>query len=121
MGMLIRQLRESQKLSAKDLAAMVGCTRAAITSIELGKTRLPAPEIVRGLSAALDVSQSELLVAAGYLDRSEVDPSARLDQLRKAEGDLGKALEAAQQVYRRLQAAHDHLSAQYQRTSSARP
>lgn len=115
MGMLIRQLRDERKWSAGELAKMVGCTRAAITSIELGKTRLPAPEIVRGLSAALDVSQGELLVWAGYLDRAEVDANARLDQLRKAEGDLGQALEAAQQVYRRLQAAHDHLTEQYAR------
>ena len=97
---------------------MVGCTRAAITSIELGKTRLPAPEIVRGLSVALDVSQAELLAAAGYLDRAELDATVRMDRLRKAEGELGKAMEAAQQVRARLQSAHDRLAEQYQRRPS---
>lgn len=68
----VKELREAKNLSQGDLAKMVGVERSSIGHIETGRIQMPSKDILRAIAEALDTSPVELLVAAGYINRSDL-------------------------------------------------
>lgn len=67
-GEYLRNLREAQKLSLREMAAKTGVSVSYITQIENGKRKAPGPEVLKRLAPAYNVPVRDLLKAAGYLD-----------------------------------------------------
>lgn len=88
LGPFVRERRKELGLTGDDLARLIGCSRGAITSIEIGKTRLPSPEIVEGLAREFGVSQARILYQAGYLTEYEAAVLSQPENLRKAQAIL---------------------------------
>jgi transcriptional regulator with XRE-family HTH domain len=57
--MWLRELREGQVITQRELAALAGVSNKTISDIEKGKTR-PHPATLRRLAAALGVNPREL-------------------------------------------------------------
>ena len=74
-GAYLKRLRESRDLKLNELARLSDVSNAHISRIERGVRPAPSPEILLKFASALNVSQEEMLRAAGYLE-SEKDPIA---------------------------------------------
>lgn len=72
LGAYIRNVREQRMWTQDDLAAKVGTTRAYISQIESGRTKLPNADLRRRLAAALGLRHIDLLIAAGEINADEV-------------------------------------------------
>lgn len=72
IGEYIKYLRQNKNLSLNQLALYSNVSNAHISRIENGK-RKPSPDILKKLSAHLDVSYEDLLEKAGYLDNKNND------------------------------------------------
>lgn len=59
-GERLRELRKQKNLTQKQLAAMIGAKNSIISFYEVGE-RIPSPEVIVKLSAALQVSEDYLL------------------------------------------------------------
>ncbi len=59
-GLKLRELRKQKQLTQKQLAAMINVKHSVISFYELGD-RLPSPEVLKKLAAALNVSADYLL------------------------------------------------------------
>lgn len=59
-GERLRELRKQKNLTQKQLAAMIGVKNSIISFYEVGD-RIPSPEVIVKLSAALQVSADYLL------------------------------------------------------------
>ena len=59
-GEKLRRLRTEKNLTQKQLAAMIGVKNSVISFYELGD-RIPSPEVIKKLAAALHVSADYLL------------------------------------------------------------
>lgn len=67
LSVLVRSRRSSLGLSKRSAADKAGISEFQWNWIERAATpRLPGPEVVAGIAAALDLSPSELVRAAGY-------------------------------------------------------
>ena len=64
----LRNLREGQKLSLREVAAKTGVSLSYITQIENGRRKTPSPEVLKKLAPAYNVPVRDLLKAAGYMD-----------------------------------------------------
>ncbi len=70
IGSHLTALRQAKKLSIGETASMTGLSANTIRWIERGVTQ-PKPESLRALASALGVQYQDLLVRAGYLERSD--------------------------------------------------
>lgn len=68
LGRAIRQLREKQRATLKEVAPKAGVTFGTLSLIERGEAN-PTWGTVRGIAAALDVRVSDLAKLAESLDR----------------------------------------------------
>jgi transcriptional regulator with XRE-family HTH domain len=73
IGAHIRRRRDMLGLTQKALADRADTSSAYISQIEGGKVALPGVEMRRRIANALGESQIELLIAAGEIDRSELE------------------------------------------------
>jgi len=89
LGQLIKEARlRAGNLTQRELAKLVGTSMENVTSIENGRNRQPAPEIVAGLSKYLDIDVSDLYAAmAGTLNAFPWERVGDLD-LRDPELEL---------------------------------
>lgn len=72
LGRYIKSKRESLGLTARSLAASVEIDPPVLSRLETGVMKsLPEPELLDRLASALNVTVSDLLEAAGYLDSSD--------------------------------------------------
>lgn len=67
IGLTIKELRKSKKITQKQLAEKIGKVESTVRMWELGKNN-PQPDSLKKLSEVLEVDYSELMRAAGYLD-----------------------------------------------------
>src|ERR1035437_10036458 len=81
LAQLIREARTRQgSLTQGDLSKMVGTSLENITSIENSRNRQPKPDIIAGLSRALDLRLEDIYAAiTGTLNRYPWDRVGDLD------------------------------------------
>lgn len=74
LGARIRQLREARGWDQKDLGERIGGRpKSWVSNLETGKKQnLPEPHELRQIARALEVSYTDLLQAAGYLEESDL-------------------------------------------------
>ncbi|QDR80249.1 helix-turn-helix domain-containing protein [Sporomusa termitida] len=65
-GKYIKDLRNEQKLTTRQLEKQSGVSNAYISQIENGK-RIPTPTILQKLAPSLNITYKELMQAAGHL------------------------------------------------------
>lgn len=103
-GEFLRQQRRQANLSLRELAALTQLSNAYLSQLERGHHE-PSVRVLRQLSAALDVSVSQMLAQAGLFADGEEPPKghqATEDAIR-ADPRLGEQQkEALLAVYRTL-------------------
>lgn len=87
-GGYMKQLREAQRLSLRDVEELAGVSNAYLSLIETGKRKNPpAPKILLRLAEVYRVPYTDLMMAAGYLvepgnnkekQKAEIDRAFRL-------------------------------------------
>lgn len=75
IGLTIKELRKSKKITQKQLAEKIGKVESTVRMWELGKNK-PQPDSLKKLAEVLEVDYLELMRAAGYLDEK-----SRLEKL----------------------------------------
>ncbi|AOV98872.1 helix-turn-helix domain-containing protein [Dehalococcoides mccartyi] len=71
-GEYMKNLRDEQRLSLRDVAAQTGVSISYLTQIEHDRKKNPGPDILKKLAPLYNVPVRDLLKAAGYLE--EVKP-----------------------------------------------
>jgi transcriptional regulator with XRE-family HTH domain len=71
-GEYMKNLRDGQRLSLRDVAAQTGVSISYLTQIEHDRKKNPGPDILKKLAPLYNVPVRDLLKAAGYLE--EVKP-----------------------------------------------
>jgi len=69
-GKYLRDLRNNQKLSLRDVEAKGKISPSYLAQIEQGRRRPPGPDILKRLAPVYDVPVRDLLKAAGYLEEA---------------------------------------------------
>lgn len=64
----LRDLRKLKGFTIRDLADRSGVSTAYISQLENGNRGIPSPEVLMKLSEGLNISYSELMEIAGYLE-----------------------------------------------------
>jgi transcriptional regulator with XRE-family HTH domain len=82
LGEKIRQLREQQELSLRELARQVNISPAFLSDIELGR-RYPSERVLKGMASNLGISIGEL---RNYDTRAPVEEMRRLAESNPAYG-----------------------------------
>ena len=67
----IRQLRQKQRLSLRDVAQKTGISYSYLAQIEQGRRNPPGPDFMKRLAPVYQVTLKDLLRAAGYLEENE--------------------------------------------------
>jgi|SRR5690625_2049464 len=67
-GRHIRELRKSKNLSLREAARRSNMSHPYLSQIETGKNTNPTPNIIKKLSAGLNVPYMQLMEMAGYTD-----------------------------------------------------
>lgn len=93
LGDLIRDARLRRGWTQEELAARLGVKDSYISQWETGGRKWPKGH-VRAISEALGISQVEMAVAAGIIDRPEVMPPAPPDPETEELVRLVKGLDA---------------------------
>jgi transcriptional regulator with XRE-family HTH domain len=78
-GSYLKKLRKEKGLTLKQVETAAKVSNAYISLVERGKRNPPHPDILQRLARVYEISQRDLLVAAGYL---EDDPSERMERVR---------------------------------------
>jgi transcriptional regulator with XRE-family HTH domain len=104
-GAYLRERREAQQLSIREVARRVGIQDTTIMRLEQGKFSAPAPDKLRRLSEVLDIPPNDLFVMADYMVADEL-PSPSL-YLRAKYPDLPpEAIEEMEQYLQGLMREH---------------
>lgn len=90
-GLYIRKLRNEKKLTIRQLELYSGVSNSYLSQLENGKRGIPSAEVLKKLSSPLGVTQSELMIKAGYIDEAYAyeKPSQLTD---KDERDIAKRM-----------------------------
>ncbi len=70
-GKYIRELRKQRNLTIRQLELYSGVSNSYLSQLENGKRGIPSAEILKKLSGPLNITQNELMIAAGYIDEDE--------------------------------------------------
>lgn len=74
IGGYIKEKRIEKGMSQRELAAAAGLSNAEISRIESGLRKQPSPDVLKSISAALNIFCENLYAVAGYIDRqSDLD------------------------------------------------
>jgi len=71
-GHFLKNLRDRQRMSLRDVEKRSGVSNAYIAQLEKGDRSPPSPDILKKLAQVYNVTVRELLMRAGYLDEPEV-------------------------------------------------
>ncbi|KTB47861.1 Helix-turn-helix domain [Dehalogenimonas alkenigignens] len=74
-GGYIRQLRQKQRLSLRDVAQKTGISYSYLAQIEQGRRNPPGPDFMKRLAPVYQVTLRDLLKAAGYLEEADASLS----------------------------------------------
>jgi transcriptional regulator with XRE-family HTH domain len=102
-GARIRHLREEQKLSAVDVAALIGCDVSHYYSIERG-THPPSFALLVAIAKVLKVDEADLFIWPGNGLRHDLREQIRLvspPSLGEVKEAIVEAVERSQKVLRR--------------------
>lgn len=69
----LRDLRKLKGYTIREVASRSGVSTAYISQLENGNRGLPSPEILRKLSEGLNISYSQLMKLAGYIEDDQMD------------------------------------------------
>lgn len=69
----LKDLRKLKGYTISEVADRSGVSPAYISQLENGTRNIPSPEIIQKLSEGLNVSYTELMGVAGYLEYEEKD------------------------------------------------
>lgn len=72
LGSFVRRRREAIGMSQIELATAAGLTKSEVSSLELGRIKLPSAAKRRALAGVLRLRHVDLLLAAGELTPDEV-------------------------------------------------
>lgn len=91
-GSFIRSLRQKNGLTLVEVSEISGLSHAHISRIENGLRGVPSPKGINGLSLALSVPYEQLMSAAGYLEKCEMDNehTREIEALLQENNDLLK-------------------------------
>ncbi len=78
-GAYIKRLRKEKGLTLKQVEKAARVSNAYVSQVERGRRNPPHPYILKRLAKAYDISQRDLLVAAGYL---EEDTAERVERAK---------------------------------------
>jgi HTH-type transcriptional regulator, competence development regulator len=76
-GAYLKQLRKDRQLTLKQVEKAAGVSNAYISQVERGLRNPPQPEVLRRLAKVYEVSQRELMVAAGHLEDDSAEQMRR--------------------------------------------
>lgn len=76
----LKRYRKQKGLTIRELAERSGVSTAYISQLEHGNRGIPSPEVLNKLSEGLNMSYSELMKVAGYLE-----PRQDLTQIEHSE------------------------------------
>ncbi|MDV2988779.1 helix-turn-helix transcriptional regulator [Dehalogenimonas sp. THU2] len=69
-GTYVRQLRKKQGLSLRTVSQQTGISYSYLSQIEQGRRNPPGPDLMKRLASVYQVTQKDLLRAAGYLEEN---------------------------------------------------
>ena len=69
-GSFLKNLREQNKLSQRDLAEKSGVSNAEISRLETGDRKKPSPLVLKSLAPSLGIRYEELMQQAGYIEET---------------------------------------------------
>lgn len=72
-GEYLRNLREKKGYSIRQLALYSGISNSYLSQVEQGKRGIPKPEYLQKLAKALEIEYDDLLAAAGYRVKPQID------------------------------------------------
>ena len=98
-GSYIKNLREQNDLSQRELAERSGVSNAEISRLETGGRKKPSPMVLKSLAPYLGVSYEELMRQAGYFEET-VDHQGYTENLyRNENGQLVDIITRAKDMY----------------------
>lgn len=75
----LKHLRKQKGFTIREVADRSGVSTAYISQLENGNRGIPSPDILMKLSEGLNISYSELMNLAGYLETREIQlPSTKV-------------------------------------------
>jgi transcriptional regulator with XRE-family HTH domain len=69
----LKDMRKLKGYTIRELADRSGVSAAYISQMENGNRGVPSPDVLSKLSEGLNIPYSDLMKAAGYLERSDED------------------------------------------------
>lgn len=69
-GEFLKNLRVEKKLSQRQLANLAKISNTEVSRIETGKRQNPSPNILKAIAPHLEISCSELMIKAGYIEET---------------------------------------------------
>lgn len=81
IGKLIKEKRESKKISLKKLSELIGISDSSIYKIENGTSKNPNWNVLCKIAKGLNISPLSFLVAAGYIKEDDLNPIYELQGL----------------------------------------
>jgi transcriptional regulator with XRE-family HTH domain len=100
-GSYIKNLREQNKLSQRDLAEKSGISNAEISRLETGGRKKPSPIVLKALAPYLGVSYAELMQQAGYVEETVDHPGYTENLFRDENGQLADIITRAKDMYQK--------------------
>lgn len=100
-GSYIKELRETNKLSQRELAEKSGISNAEISRLESGERKKPSPMSLKVIAPFLGVAYEELMQKAGYIEET-IDHQSYTENVYKDEnGFLVDIVTRAKDMYQK--------------------
>jgi transcriptional regulator with XRE-family HTH domain len=98
-GSFLKNLREQNKLSQRDLAEKSGVSNAEISRLETGDRKKPSPLVLKSLAPSLGVTYEELMQQAGYIEETIEHQGYTENLYRDDNGKLVDIITRAKDMY----------------------
>lgn len=98
-GSFIKNLREQNNLSQRDLSEKSGVSNAEISRLETGGRKKPSPLVLKSLAPYLGVTYEELMQQAGYIEETIEHQGYTENLYRDDNGQLVDIITRAKDMY----------------------
>lgn len=85
-GEYLKKKRSDKGLSMRELERRSEISQAYISQIERSPDKIPQPDVVRKLAAALGIPSTEMMIVAGHITQDEQQEAKKVPTLREAFG-----------------------------------